>query len=63
MSAIGGVSGAVPQAMVSSASAQKAPVAAARMMARDSDGDFDGTAPGQVDPADAGKGLNVDKMA
>jgi hypothetical protein len=32
-------------------------------MVRDSDGDYDGTAPGKTDAKDAGKGINLDRQA
>ena len=41
---------------------QKAP-AAVLSAVKDSDGDFDGTKPGQVDAKDSGKGLTIDRTA
>ncbi len=61
MSQISGVSGS-PQANMLTATAAKKPAATAATV-RDSDGDFDGTAPGQVDAKDFGKGVNLDRKA
>ncbi len=63
MSGLSGVSGASQAAMLKSASVQKLGAAAAKVMVKDSDGDYDGTAPGQVDAKDFGKGVIVDKKA
>jgi hypothetical protein len=63
MSAISGIPGAVRPAMLTSAGAQNPGAAAAKVRVRDSDGDHDGTASGQVDARDFGKGVNLDKKA
>ena len=63
MSSIGAVSNAVqPHVARAAAVSQKAP-AAVFSAVRDSDGDFDGTKPGQFDPKDFGKGLTIDRKA
>lgn len=59
MSSISGVGGGA-QANILTATASKKPAATA---VRDSDGDYDGTAPGQVDAKDLGKGVNLDRKA
>ncbi len=61
MSSISAVSSHVqPSALLTTA--PKKPAVAATMI-RDSDGDYDGTAPGQFDAKDAGKGVNLDRRA
>jgi hypothetical protein len=61
MSSISGVGGGVQQNSFTAA-ASKQP-AIAKTMVRDSDGDHDGTAPGQVDAKDMGVGVNLDRKA
>lgn len=63
MSGMSGVGGASSPAMVTSAGVQKQAAAAAKPVVKDSDGDFDGTSPGQIDPKDSGKGINIDAKA
>jgi hypothetical protein len=63
MSAIGGIAGGLQPAIFNAAYAQKASAAAVSPVARDTDGDHDGTAPGQMDPKDFGKGVKVDVRA
>ena len=61
MSSISGVSGSVQPNALTAAAPKKQAVAAT--MVRDTDGDYDGTARGQVDGKDLGKGVNLDRRA
>jgi hypothetical protein len=61
MSSIGGVNGGGQLNTLSAAAPKKLAVAAT--MVRDTDGDYDGTARGQVDAKDLGKGVNLDRRA
>ena len=63
MSSISALSGGIQQAMASASAAQTMATKAAATLVKDSDGDHDGTAPGQTDPRDAGKGMSVDTRA
>jgi hypothetical protein len=63
MSSISGISGGVQPAILTAAAPQKSVAAAMLSVKRDSDGDFDGTTPGQVDAKDFGKGVKVDRNA
>jgi hypothetical protein len=63
MSGLSGVSGVPQAAMLRSAGAQKSGALAAKAMLKDADGDHDGTAPGQVDAKDFGRGVKIDKQA
>lgn len=61
MSSISGISGSGQLSALTSAAPKKPAVAAT--MVRDTDGDYDGTAAGQVDAKDLGKGVNLDRKA
>jgi hypothetical protein len=63
MSAIGAITGGAQQALLNAAAPPKSVATSAASRVRDSDGDFDGTKPGQVDPRDAGKGVRIDRQA
>ena len=63
MSSISGVPGGAHVAIAKAIVPQKSGPAAALSTVRDSDGDFDGTAPGQVDARDFGKGVKIDAKA
>jgi hypothetical protein len=63
VSSIGAVSGAVQPTVVKASAVSQKAAAAVLSVKKDSDGDFDGTKPGQIDPKDAGKGLKIDSKA
>jgi hypothetical protein len=63
MSAIGAIPGGAHAAIAKAAAAQKSGPSAALSTVRDSDGDFDGTAVGQIDARDFGKGVKFDAAA
>ena len=63
MSSISGIPGGVHPSIASTTAAKNAGAAAAKANVRDSDGDFDGTTPGQVDARDFGKGVSLDRKA
>ena len=61
MSSISGVGAGAPANVFNVAAAKKA--VSAFSAVRDSDGDYDGTAPGKVDAKDMGKGAQLDRTA
>jgi prenyltransferase beta subunit len=63
VSSIGAVSSVAQPSVSNAAALQKKATAAVLSTVKDSDGDFDGTKPGQVDAKDLGKGLTIDRMA
>lgn len=63
VSSISAVSSVIQSNVSSAAALQKKATAAVLSTVRDSDGDFDGTKPGQVDARDLGKGLTIDRKA
>ncbi len=63
MSSISGISGGVHSAIANTAASKNLGAAAAKPAVRDSDGDFDGTAVGQIDAKDFGKGVSLDRKA
>ena len=62
MSAISGISSGIQPTVFNAAALQKSGAASPFQM-KDSDGDNDGTRPGQVDPRDFGKGKVIDITA
>jgi len=63
MSSIGAVSAGVSTPLQKTSVPQKNIASSVLSTKRDSDGDFDGTAPGQIDPKDFGKGANFNRKA